>query len=361
MYKYIVATVLLLLPGIMNANDDDIEKSREIAKSFPISSTTYVEVENKYGDIEVELWEKDSIRFEIVITAHSDKEEDLDGMLDLIKVEMKANESYVLVSTNWIEEINAFKKGMMKFNQKVSSKKRYEVSYKISMPDGIDLSINNKFGNVFLPSYTGKLEIDIAYGDLRAHKLENVKELTSKSGKVKIKELSYGRVNISSSKSFHIEKCTEMDLVSSSSEITIDQIKTLSIVSSHDDISIEKVDVLSGSFSMSDLTLDQINTKLKTSSKYGSLKMKYVDPACESIVVNATKTDVTLNYTLGFNANVEIALNDKEDFTYNSSYSVESSGYDSNSIYRSNGKIHDGGGTIVNIESINGYVELESK
>lgn len=361
MYKYIVAFALFIAPSIMNASDTDNEKSRKIEKAYPISSTTYVEIENKYGDIEIEIWDKDSIRFDIEIIAHSDKEEDLDEMLDLIKVDMKANTSYVLVATNWIDEINAFKKGMMKFNQKVASKKRYEVKYKVRMPDGIDLSLNNQFGNIFLPSYTGKLEIDISYGDLRAHNLENVKRLTSKSGKVKIKELNYGRVNLSSSKSFHIEKCIELELESSSSEISIDQINTLSLISSHDDVSIENVKVLTGSFSMSDVVVNSIATKMQTAFKYGSIQVKSIDPNSERIKIDASKTDITLNYSTFFNADVDIFISEKNSFSYSESYSEEITESDSDGVYHFKGKIHNGGGTQIYLNCKNGYIQLETK
>lgn len=359
MYKIAAIILILLLPAYVSARNEAFEKSKKIEKTYPLSPATYVEIYNKYGDIEVELWDKDSIKLEIFITVHSDKEEDLDGMFNLVSINLKATKSFILASTEWSEEVGLFKKGILKFNQELTNNTKYVINYKIKLPQRTDLSITNKFGNIFMTNYNGRLSIDLSYGDLRAHQLSNVKQLTAKYGKVKLKGLSVGRVDLQSVKPFDVDKSVELDMKSSSSEIEIDNINILNLESSHDEVSIGEIDILNVTASMSDIKTERLGTKMQATSKYGSIKLLNLNSSCERIQIEATKTDIELILLQDFDANAEFILSEKSNLTTNVNYTETSTEVDSNGYYNSKGRVNAGANTELYIKNINGYIELD--
>jgi len=361
MHKLIVAIAVMVFPNLLFANHDDSEKSKKIIKSFPISQSAYVEIENKYGDVDIETWDKDSIRFEIIITVQSDKSDELESMLKLVKIDLKATNAFVLASTNWSEEVGLFKKGILKINQEISSNSKYNIHYKVKLPENIDLSITNKFGNIFMVNYAGKLTIDQSYGDFRAHRISNFKQFTCKYGKVKVKEVDYGRIDLQSVKSFDIDKCKELDVESSSSEISIGTINTLNIVSSHDEIIINKINDINGSLSMTDLSISQMNSKFQMSSKYGSIQVGNVALTCERINIESNKTDIELNLPSALKVNAEFILSEKSYFNNNTSYVETMTEVDGEGLFHSSGKINGGDQLELFIKSTNGYLQVDSE
>lgn len=361
MYKVIIASILLYIPSILFAGENDIDKSKRVEKTFQLSANTYVEIINKYGDIDIETWDNDSVKFEIEITAHSDKADKLDDMLKLVKIDFKSNDSFVIAQTEWTEDMGMFKKEMMKINRKVSSNSRYTINYKVKIPDNVDLNLENKFGNIYMSDYNGALIIDLSYGDLRAHNLSNLKQLDAQYGKVKINELPYGRINLSSVKSFSVEKSSELEMTSSSSEISIGSLNSLNLTSKHDDITIENIHSFQGNFSMTDIVIDSLGTNFRSTSKYGSIDFKYVQPSCKRIDIDATKTDIEINYSKSFNSNADIIISEKTNFTFNASYVTLDSSVDSDGLYHTKGKVNQGGESKLIVKCINGYLLLNSK
>ncbi len=356
--KGIVLIIVLISISFVQVYAKD--KVKKMVKSYALSQNTYVEIENKYGDIEIENWDKDSIRLEIVITVHSDKDEDLDKMLNNIKIDLTGNSSFIIAKTDWSEEVNAFKKGILKINQEVSSNGKYSVNYKIKMPKDVDLTLTNKFGNIFMSDYSGKLIINLSYGDLRAHKLSNLKQLSAKYGKVKVTTIPTGRISLSSVKPFNIDHSQELEIESSSSEIIIEEINSLNLKSSHDDITIDKIAVINGTYSMSDLLIISLYKSIHSVSKYGSLKLKEVSPSTDVVFLEGVKTDMQITYNKGFYAKADIRITSKEEFTSDASFIIESTEVDSESLWHAQGYTTKKGNAELTIKSVNGYVSISS-
>jgi hypothetical protein len=361
MYKVIIVSILLYIPNLLLAGENDVDKSKHIEKTFKLYANTYVEILNKYGDIDIETWDNDSVKFEIEITAHSDKTDKLDEMLKLIKIDFNSNNSFVIVQTEWTEDMGMFKQKMMSINRKISNNSRYTINYKVKIPDNIDLNLENKFGNIYMSDYNGTLIIDLSYGDLRAHNLSNVKQLEVQYGKVKLNELSFGRINLSSVKSFSVEKSKVLDITSSSSEINIGSLNTLNLTSKHDEITIEMIQSFQGNISMTDIQIDSLTTNFRSTSKYGSINFKYVQPSCRRIDMDASKTDIEINYSKSFNSNADIIISENTNFSFNNSYVNLDSNVDTEGLYHSKGKINQGGETKLIIKCIDGYLLLNSK
>jgi len=361
LHKVLLLALVLQTPYLIASNAFSSDKTKKIVKTFILNENTYVEVDNKYGDVEVEIWDKDSVRFEIEITAYSDDEEDLNEMLDVIEIDIMASTSFIIVQTNWSNDVGIFRQGFLKINQEVSKNVRYKINYKIKIPAGIDLDITNSFGNIFMSDYVGKLEVDLAYGDFRAHSISNLKQMKVKSGKVKVKELKQGRVKLNSVKPFDIENADNLIIESSSSDIRIEEINKLSIKSNHDDISIDIVHDLYCNLSMSDLIIKELDEKLNSISKYGSITIKNISNLDRNTFLDGYKTDFQLKFSHGFSMNLDVSITEKENLTSDSFIVIKSTEKETSELWRIKGYVYQKGETELKIKCINGYVQLNAE
>ena len=72
LYRYILLGVLVL--GHLAVEAQDFRKSKKETRSFKVGADAELNIQNKYGKIELIAWEKDSIRFEVNIDVRAKKE-----------------------------------------------------------------------------------------------------------------------------------------------------------------------------------------------------------------------------------------------------------------------------------------------
>ena len=357
-FKYKIIAILLLV--ILNCSavfsQNTLDKS--IHKSFVLNEDTYVEISNQYGEIEVSIWDKDSIGFDIEIEVRSERDIDLTEIMDRIVINFRANSNYVLAETEWSDEVGFFKKGVQNIKQGIGFSENIEVNYKVRLPKNKTLEINNKFGNVYIGDYDGPLTMNIEHGDLRARKLTNVKKIELKYGKLKISEMDRGTLKLSAVKSATLTKAKDIMITSSSSEIEIDHVDVLNIDSKHDDIRIEEVNKLFGKISLTDLKVVLISKESRLKSKYGSIYFKEIESSTNNIDIEGDKTDIFLNFNETFDGLFNIQVDEENKLALLESLNIKSKERNSDSGWQIKASQGDGTGTAVNIVSIRGFVQV---
>ena len=123
---------------------------------------------NKYGDIHLIPWEKDSVVFEIDFSVTSNKQAKVDKIFDYVDFDFKATAYYVIAQTVF-EGQNSFWREMADVASTIfSSGTNTRIDYTVYFPAGNDVRIENKFGNIYTTDHTGKVDITLSNGDLKA-------------------------------------------------------------------------------------------------------------------------------------------------------------------------------------------------
>ena len=271
--KHIAVSILAVFQLAFSLEASIGEQTKEITKSFVLNPDSYVEIETKYGDITVESWDADSVKFEIVITARSEKHWNLDDMLEKINVEFTSSSSFVLAETSWADNVSFFKKRTYDIKQGLGSQDKIQVDYKVYLPSWVPLDISNKFGNVFMGKHEGALEVFVSYGDFRARQITNGKKIEVKYGKLKVKEIKYANIKLGACKSADIDEAEQLIIESSSSEIEISEVVQLNIRSKHDEIIIDEIEEFQGQLALSDLEIKELSKNMSANVRMGSLRI----------------------------------------------------------------------------------------
>lgn len=356
LYKGIAICSLLCFSGILKS--ENLEKTKVKRVAYAISNQTYVELSNQYGDVQIITWEKDSIRLEATITASSDKgSEDLEKLMNMVEVISRGTETSVVVSTEWTSGNTLWKRGKMDLKNLISSDKRLEVNYKVYLPSKCRLTIENRFGDVYLPDYSGPLRISMSHGDLRARDIADARSIYVKYGKALIKQVESGLLKIDFG-SMILDKANNLSLQTKSSTIEILHVKQLSIKSKNDELRIDKVESLRGESSFSHIRVKDISKLIDLNTTYGDVTVREVKKDFELIRMIGSSTDYEIDFSKDaqyqFNilvsGNKGINLSHKEDITSNDAIS-------DGVLYKGHHG-EEGVKSMVDIETKNGYVTL---
>jgi hypothetical protein len=188
-YKGILAAGLLLLTVFTSfaKGDPDAEKKKTYSKSYPLSGSDKISLNNQFGELKISTWDKSEIKVDITISARAGSEERAQEIMDAISIEDGKNSEGVFFKTHINNQNKAGKKGQ-KDEQKMS------IDYMVYMPSGNPLNLENSFGKTEIPDLKGLVDITQKFGDLTAGKLSNVKELHVEFGKAMVEGVTNGKI-----------------------------------------------------------------------------------------------------------------------------------------------------------------------
>ncbi len=181
------------------------------------------------------------------------------------------------------------------YSKTLLSQNKLKIEYTVYIPEGFDLEIKNKFGDIYFQDYWGKLKIDLSHGNIHAAQLSQLQM-----------DLSFGNANIKSIRDANLElKATECDfpiigngeIFSSSSEINISEAGFLKIDSRSDRrFVVKKADVIQGTSTFSKIIIGTISDDFRMEFSYGDLKMGRIGSGFSSIDIRGSNTPISIEF-----------------------------------------------------------------
>ncbi|MDR1896376.1 MAG: hypothetical protein LBR10_06260 [Prevotellaceae bacterium] len=273
---------------IINAGAKSYEIDKTITKTFKVSDGYTLSVENKYGNINVKTWDKQEIYFEIKITVGTNDKDVLQERLNSIDVKFEQSGRTVSAQT-------VFNKTFENCNNC-----SMEINYQITAPKNINCKIENKYGNVNLPSITGASDINVKYGNLNTENLSGSNKINVEYGNLNSGNLS-GNHNLINVKygNIHIDNLIGDDntlTAAYAGTISIEKINKAKIDVKYSNLHIGTADELTIESGYTKVYIDKLNKSISTNIKYAAFDIKYVSPALESVTVNASYTNVNIKF-----------------------------------------------------------------
>lgn len=315
LFKYSAVIILLLFS--ISVIGQSFTKDGKVTRSFALADDTEIQISNKYGDITIENWEKDSIKIEISYRVTSNKQSKLDPIYDAINFDFKANKYYVNVKTTF-EGRGSFWFDVSEIANNLFAAGTYtSIDYVIYLPESSHLSLNLKYGSVYMMDHTGFFNLFLSNGNLKAHSFCGDTKLDIEYGDAAVKEVLVASAKVRYG-SLDLQSADELTLIGQSSEFDFGNINTLVIDSKRDKISIEKVNVLSGSTYFTKLFIDEVTNNIDLSTKYGSFKLEEIKSTVRSIQLTSYNTSSNLFFKNGNSYNISLTSDNKADVAYSS-------------------------------------------
>jgi hypothetical protein len=291
--KYrLLSLILLCCSNFLYSQDYRLSKT--YSQTYSLLEDKEVSIINKYGDINVDVWDIDSVRIEVIVEVSSNKESRAENLLASVDIDFKNNVFYCSAQTELIGKSEFWKDISYQANSILNKNNNVYIKYQVFLPNNANLVIKNKYGNVFLYDYYGKLNIDMAYGDLKANYISGKTILDVSYADVYIEKINQVLFNARFSEA-EIAQIGFMEANTKSSKFYFDKIGELSIESSHDKYNLEEVNILKGKADFTFTKVDNLIEIVDLKIKYGDLRLRKIDPSLRSFKVNAHKSDIHLS------------------------------------------------------------------
>lgn len=323
-----ITLLVFLLPCFIYATElnGKYTKSKTIKKEFNVNSNALVDLDNKYGSIDITTWNENRVTLEIIITTSSNKESKAINRLEEITVEISNSSSIVSAKTkigksnNWGSNSNA----------------SMDIQYIIKMPANNNLTIDMDYGDVMINKLNGKANINIDYGKLLAGQLNgnsNEINLDYSRGSA-IDKIGNATINIDYS-SLDIEEAGDIDLNTDYSDTSIKKVKNLDFNTDYGSVTIGDAISINGNADYANLKVGTIENSLIINADYGNLKV-------EKMGVHFSKIEIDTDY---IGVKIGVDSNSSFNYTINTKYggiTLPSGVNNSREIDKNNSKTYEG-------------------
>lgn len=307
--------LLLTLSFGYTAQGQTVEKSRTVTETFKVGPDTEIEIVNKYGNIHLIPWEKDSVQFTIELVVKGTKDAKVDKTYDFIEFDFKTTKYYVFAQTLFAGKSSFWSDVSDLTGAIFNSSTKTKIDYTVKLPANIKLKIMNKYGNIYISDHEGAIEIDLSNGDLKAHHLSGNTRITNEFGNTSIRQIDEGNLNISYGE-VEIVKADNLSIESKSARFNIDLVNNLNINSRRDKFYLQDAGNINGSLNFTLFEVDQLIQKLNLTAKYGDVEIKSFSDKVSSFYTDAENADIILHFTDNKQYKIEATVDVKTEVLY---------------------------------------------
>ncbi len=306
-FQRILLLVFVISTQMLSAQT--YELGRKIVKTYKLENiATEVQVINKYGNIMVIPWNRDSVRFEINITVKGGDEGKIDKAFNMIDFSFRNTPFYVVAQSNLSKE-GSFWTDIVDIAQTVfDSKVNTSVDYKVYMPVRNPVILENKFGDIYFSDHHGKVNVRLSNGAFKAHAFTGEAILKINFGKASIHSVDEATVDITYS-SMRLEHADNLNLTSRSSEFRLNNIEKLKIQSKRDDYFVKNVGSLTGKSYFTDYEIVNLEDYMSMETNYGACDLSLSSAALSRVNMISSYSDYTLRVDESLKLDVELTFN----------------------------------------------------
>jgi hypothetical protein len=304
-YKIImIINLIFLFFSSLSAQSET--ETRNFIKTIPVGKETSLEISNKYGTIQVTPWKKDSVYIRAEVKAFASNQSRLSKMFDGITVNITDSKFLVRAETDFTQNINMLFENFKGMTSKlISYDSRVEINYYVSMPEYINLRIENKYGDIYMEDITGEFSVSLSNGSFKANSLSKGSVIKLAFCDATINSVISGKIDASFSE-ISIGTTEDLSINSISSRFDIKRAGTLRVDSRKDKFFVSNADVLQGTSYFTDYNIRNLKRDLNLSTKYGTVSADLIEKGFESVNINSGYTDISLGFDQGASYNLEI-------------------------------------------------------
>lgn len=280
--KRVTLFAALLCAVALTAFAEEVKK--EFHREMVPTDNTTLSVNNKFGSVVTETWDRDNIVVDVTVKVDHPSADKAKKMLEMITVEFTEEGGNLTAETVFSNDFSSISwKG---------SNNSFSINYTVRMPAYINLSIDNKYGNMVVDEVSGLTSLNVKYGDMTVNKLTrgNVKPLNTlivAYGKGTVEELGWAEINTRYCGMFSVVRATALLVDSKYSKVSVTEVSSLVADSKYDGYTVGAANNIVVIGGYTDLNFKMVNKKLEVETKYGNLNVDRIPAGFEKVTVKA--------------------------------------------------------------------------
>lgn len=287
---------------------DDTKLTKTVTRSFSVPDNGHVRIVNKYGPIVVNTWNKDSVKVEIITTAWGKSDKNVEKIMRRVDFDFIQSSRYLELLTVLDRSSGFFTElwnNIGDYSKTLLSQNKLKIEYKVWIPATLDLEIENKFGDVYLTEYSGKLRITLAHGNIRGNKLSEL-DLDLSFGNADIRNIREATVTLKGTES-SFDNLGNATINSSSSELRIRSVSFLKLETKSDRrVVINTAEEVQATSNFSKIEIDDVSDHLRLNMSYGELRMHDLSSGFSNVTITGNNTPIFMSFAAGVAMNLEV-------------------------------------------------------
>jgi uncharacterized protein YxeA len=274
-------------------------KTKKVDKSF--SATSSLKIDTRYSRVEFKTWNKNKIKFDIEISAESNKGERAQTMLNNISIDITEGDDLIIAKTVF-GDFFTFKK----LSNSIFNKGKVKIDYTIYLPSDTKLDLVLKDSRSFIANHSGDIKLDLTYSELTAENLSGKNDFKLRSNSfLKIGKINEVELNIGGSE-INIEEANKITGESRDSKYKLGSIDNLNIKSSRDKFDIKEIESLYGSSSLSKFDISHLGGEVDYDISFGHMYIFNVDYLFSFVKLDSKFGNLGLSFSNKANFGYEI-------------------------------------------------------
>ena len=289
--KAIFIFLLIVLNFSINsiAQDKQLKFEKTLNHSFPSNLNTLLEINNLYGNITLNNWEKNEISVNVIISVWTDSEEKAQEYIQAFDVKIINDTTKIsftsIIDNNKLDK--SFKKG----------KSSYQINYVINHPVYLKVNLNNTYGDISINEISGKTNIKLIHGKFNATNLafddtKPVSKIQIEYGKATIGKCTWGEFVLNYS-TIDMQKSTAVIVKSKYSNVNINEAYVLISTSQYDNYKILQCNRMTISSNYTQIESNLISKELILNLSYGGCDIKQIAADFDNVNITSKYTNIT--------------------------------------------------------------------
>ena len=306
--KSVLVAVCCLMGAITLAQS---ERTKSWSRSYDLPATGSVQIENKYGNVVINGWNREELKVSIDIKVVHRKDENAKKLIERIQPKVTQAGDFVRITSEIVDKSSSlFGRYFNKANPFDFDKSNVQIDFEIYMPQNAELNVINKFGDLVIGAWYGDLDANVQHGDVWVNDRISTAKIDMKFGKLNLREIGYGNIKMSNG-SIDVENAQKLKIISSGSDVNLDKISNLELYSSKDEVMLEAIGTLRGDFKFSNVDIASVNSEMFLTLRIAEVEVRQIlSPSPEIDIVQESseiKLDVS-GLSFDFRATLEQGL-----------------------------------------------------
>jgi len=302
--KYLIFCIAVLIS--IPLSSQSVSEKRSFMRSVPVQKDSRLEVVNRYGNIHITTWNKDSAYITAEVEAFAPNRARLEKLMSGVSIDIDLNGSLVSARTEFTKSLMTLHESIKGLTDKIIDyDARVQINYYINVPDYIEIRIDNQFGDVQLENNRNRVSATVSNGRFDATSLNDLSQLTLNLGDAEIGTLTSGSINSSFSE-LVLGTAGELSVNSTSSRFEIKNTDKINVESRRDKFFIGAAGEINGTSYFTDYHFGILEKVINLSLKYGSLDADKIYSLFEKININSSYSDINLSFDQSSSYSFEI-------------------------------------------------------
>jgi hypothetical protein len=313
---YILATCLVAFISFPTAYAQNVSREKKFSGRFPADKGKLV-IDNRYGKLDINTWDKNEVTVEITVTAKAKSPEKAEDLLDRVSIKEPDKGAGIYYKTV--------------IEKSVVTNGEFKIDYVINMPRRQTATFINKYGDINISDVDGKLDIDLAYGNLQTASIKGSdNDIKVRFGSATINSIEAGTISSSYSR-LSIDKAGNLDVSNQFANTVIGTARSVDIEQKYGDFKIGAVNQLKGTVQYAGLSVDKLLKNTQITLKYCSTaKFNYVGPDVNNVDVTSGFSNISFHFDNAASLSADLSVSFGN--AHNNASNISLTAYDNSSF-----------------------------